>query len=73
MNIIPVVVLTLFCLIPQSISQASSLDIQGTLYLEDGSEIAGVCVTLTSTKGWEKTVHSNGEGPYAFTGLQPGN
>ncbi len=73
MNIIPVVILTLFSLLPQSISQTSSLNIQGTLYLEDVSDLTGVCVTLTSAKGWEKTVLSNSEGHYAFTGLQPGN
>lgn len=73
MRTIPVVILTLFCLIPLSFSQTSSSDIRGNLFLEDGSVLPGVCITLISTKGWEKTIHSSEEGSYVFAGLQPGN
>jgi hypothetical protein len=73
MKNMPILILTLFSLILSSFSQTSTSDIRGTLILEDGFVLPGISVTLNGDTGGEKTVVSNDEGSFIFTGLQPGN
>jgi hypothetical protein len=53
-------------------AQQGSVTLRGQIIDELGGAIVGASVTVTDTRGVEKSTTTNGEGNYVMTGLQPG-
>src|SRR5712691_9834468 len=55
-----------------SVFAQARASLRGVISDEFGAAIVGATVTLTDAKGAAKTVTTNADGAYVFTGLAPG-